>query len=91
MNDEDKAATGLAGELRGEAINVGDSPRAIRGISKVLDPVGWLDEAEVEREGLSLIETIDTCHIPTVSKATGKDGTLARITSDEARLIPYIW
>ena len=89
MHDKDEAATGLAGELRGEAINVGDSPGAIRGISKVLDPVGWLDEAEVEREGLSLIETIDTCHIPTVSKATGEDSTLARITSDEARLIPY--
>ena len=35
MHDKDEAATGLAGELRGEAINVGDSPGAIRGISKV--------------------------------------------------------
>ena len=89
MHDEDEAATGLAGELRGEAINVGDSPRAIRGVGKVLDLVGWLDEAEVEREGLSLIETIDACHIPRMSEATSKDGTLARITSDEARLIPH--
>ena len=89
MHDEDEAATGLASELGGEAIDIGDSPGAIRGISKVLDPVGWLDEAEVEREGLSLIETIDTCHIPRMSETTGKDGTLARITCDEARLTPY--
>ena len=89
MHDEDEAATGLAGELRGEAIDVGDSPGAIRGVGKVLDPVEWLDEAEVEREGLSLIETIDACHIPRMSETTGKDGTLARITNDEARLIPY--
>ena len=67
MHDEDEAAAGLAEDLRGEAINVGDSPRAIRGISKVLDPVGWLDEAEVEREGLSLIEAVDACHIPRIS------------------------
>ena len=91
MHDEDEAATGLAGELRGEAIDVGDSPGAIKGVGKVLDLVGWLDEAEVEREGLSLIETIDTCHIPRMSETTGEDSTLAWITSNEARLIPYIW
>ena len=89
MHDEDEAATELASELGGEAIDIGDSPGAIRGISKVLDPVGWLDKAEVEREGLSLSETIDTCHIPRMSETTGKDSTLARITNDEARLIPY--
>ena len=55
MHDEDEAAARLAEELRGETINVGNSPGAIRGIGKVLNLVGWLDEAEVEREGLSLI------------------------------------
>ena len=40
MNDKDEAATGLAGELRGETINVGDSPGAIWGVGKVLDLVG---------------------------------------------------
>ena len=89
MHDEDEAATGLASELGGEAIDIGDSPGAIRGISKVLDPVGWLDEAEVEREGLSLIETVDTCHIPRMSETTGKDGTLARTSTHKARLIPH--
>ena len=47
MHDEDEAATGLASELCGEAIDVGDSPGAIRGVGKVLDLVGWLDKAEV--------------------------------------------
>ena len=89
MHDEDEAATGLARELRGEAIDVGESQRAIWGIGQVLDLVGWLDETEVEREGLSLIETIDACHIPRMSETTGKDGTRARITNDEARRIPY--
>ena len=78
MHDEDEAATGLASELRGEAIDVGDGPEAIRGVGKILDLVGWLDKAEVERECLSLIETVDTCHIPRMSETTGKDGTLAR-------------
>ncbi len=48
MHDEDEDAAGLAGELRGEAIDGGDSPRAIRGIGKELDLVGRLDEAEIE-------------------------------------------
>jgi hypothetical protein len=48
MHDEDEAAAGLAEDLRGETIDVGDSPRAIRGVGKVLDLVGRLDEAEVE-------------------------------------------
>ena len=89
MHDEDEAATGLASELCGEAIDVGDSPGAIRGVGKVLDLVGWLDKAEVEREGLSLIETIDACHIPRMSETTGKDGTLARTSTHKARLIPH--
>ena len=63
MHDEDEAATGLAGELREEAIDVGDSPGAIKGVGKVLDLVGRLDKAEVERERLSLIEAVDACHI----------------------------
>ena len=48
MHDEDEAATGLAGELGGEAIDIGDSPGAIRGIGKELDLVGRLDKVEVE-------------------------------------------
>ena len=90
MHDKDEAATGLAGELRGEAIDVGDSPGAIKGVGKVLDLVGWLDEAEVERERLGLIEAVDACHIPRMSKATGEDSTLARIACDETRFIPDI-
>ena len=90
MHNKDEAATRLASELPGETFDVGDGPGAVRGIGKELDLIGRLDKAEVERERLSLIETVDACHIPTVTKATGEDGTFARITSDEARLIPYI-
>ena len=42
MHDEDEDATRLAEDLRGEAFNVGDSPGAIRGVSKVLDLVGQM-------------------------------------------------
>ena len=91
VHDKDEAATRLAENLCGEAIDGGDIPRAIRGIGKELDLIGWLDKAEIERERLSLIETIDACHIPRMAKATGKDCTLAWITTHKARLIPHIW
>ena len=91
MNDKDEATSRLAEDLRGETFDVGDSPRAIGGIGKEQNLIDWLDKAEVEQEGLGFIETIDTCHIPRMTKATGKDGTLARITTDEARLIPHVW